>query len=173
MFGPDSANVHRGRRDRERSVRLDVSPTRIVESERNRRSLSKKRQTNSRQELTPEPRARTSVMELLEQVADQGLSVSREVGKEQERKPGESSGRHAGLSFSCGTTVSRRHARITVTGGKGIVEDLGSQNGTWVNEHKVTKPTPLEDGDRIRLGLALVTYRSVRAALTTEQIPVE
>jgi DNA-binding winged helix-turn-helix (wHTH) protein len=68
-------------------------------------------------------------------------------------------------------TVSRRHARLRITGASGIVEDLGSQNGTWVNDRKVTEPTPLTDGDRIRFGLALVTYRSGGAAFTTERIP--
>jgi DNA-binding winged helix-turn-helix (wHTH) protein len=71
------------------------------------------------------------------------------------------------------TTVSRRHARLTVIDGKGVLEDLGSQNGTWVNERRVTEPTPLADGDRVRLGLALVTYRSVTSAFTTERIPPE
>lgn len=69
------------------------------------------------------------------------------------------------------TTVSRRHARITASAGQRMIEDLGSQNGTWVNERRVTAPTPLADGDRIRLGRALVTYRDVASALTTERIP--
>jgi DNA-binding winged helix-turn-helix (wHTH) protein len=69
------------------------------------------------------------------------------------------------------TTVSRRHARITCGNGGATLEDLGSQNGTWVNEQRVTAPVPLTDGDRIRLGLALVTFRRGAGALTTERIP--
>jgi pSer/pThr/pTyr-binding forkhead associated (FHA) protein len=40
-----------------------------------------------------------------------------------------------------------------------------------VNEQRVTEPTPLADGDRVRFGLALVTYRSVASVMTTERIP--
>lgn len=69
------------------------------------------------------------------------------------------------------TTVSRRHARLAVNAGQRVIEDLASQNGTWVNERRVTSPTPLADGDRIRLGRTLVTYRDVASALTTERIP--
>jgi DNA-binding winged helix-turn-helix (wHTH) protein len=69
------------------------------------------------------------------------------------------------------TTVSRRHARITCGDGGATLEDLGSQNGTWVNEQRASGPVPLTDGDRIRLGLALVVYRRGAGALTTERLP--
>ena len=69
------------------------------------------------------------------------------------------------------TTVSRRHARITCGDGGATLEDLGSQNGTWVNEQRASGLVPLTDGDRIRLGLALVIYRRGAGALTTERLP--
>jgi pSer/pThr/pTyr-binding forkhead associated (FHA) protein len=53
------------------------------------------------------------------------------------------------------------------------VEDLASQNGTWVNESRLFEPTTLADGDRIRFGRVLVTYRNAVAAFTTERIPGE
>lgn len=34
------------------------------------------------------------------------------------------------------------------------VEDLGSTNGTWLSGARVTRPTPLRDGDRIQIGAA-------------------
>jgi diguanylate cyclase (GGDEF)-like protein len=49
--------------------------------------------------------------------------------------------------------VSRRHARFLLTGDKVVVEDLGSRNGTFVNEVRVLTPVQLREGDRIRLGL--------------------
>lgn len=48
--------------------------------------------------------------------------------------------------------VSRRHARIRVEGGRATVVDVGSTNGTYVNEVMVTAEQPLHDGDLLRIG---------------------
>lgn len=48
--------------------------------------------------------------------------------------------------------VSNRHARIVREGGTLVLEDLGSTNGTWLNDSTLGGPTPLHAGDRIRLG---------------------
>ncbi len=48
--------------------------------------------------------------------------------------------------------ISRRHARLVFQAGGYAVEDLGSTNGTFVNEQRVVGPHPLRPGDRIRLG---------------------
>jgi DNA-binding winged helix-turn-helix (wHTH) protein len=71
------------------------------------------------------------------------------------------------------TTVSRLHARIIVRSGAATIEDLGSQNGTWLNDRRIKGPQGLSDGDQIRFGLALVTYRSGTPAYTTERIAPE
>jgi DNA-binding winged helix-turn-helix (wHTH) protein len=64
--------------------------------------------------------------------------------------------------------VSRRHAQIVVTGDGAMLEDLGSTNGTWLRGERLTSPAPLADGDEIRLGPAVVTFRVRRAAASTE-----
>ena len=56
-------------------------------------------------------------------------------------------------------SVSRRHARIIVHGDSASVEDLGSKNGTFVNDVKITVATPLVNGARIRFGSIAVTFR--------------
>lgn len=48
--------------------------------------------------------------------------------------------------------ISGRHARLRPGAGGATIEDLGSSNGTLVNEERVTAPRPLRDGDVIRLG---------------------
>lgn len=50
--------------------------------------------------------------------------------------------------------VSRRHARLHVTSANDavLVEDLGSKNGTLVQNEAITKPTELTDGDVIQIG---------------------
>jgi pSer/pThr/pTyr-binding forkhead associated (FHA) protein len=53
---------------------------------------------------------------------------------------------------------SRRHARITV-GGEGrnalFVEDLGSRNGTYVNDARIWDRTAIKDGCLIRIGATI------------------
>src|SRR5688572_15711765 len=51
--------------------------------------------------------------------------------------------------------VSRKHAKITVTGGKILIEDLGSTNGTFVNGEKI-KQARLKEGDRILIGTSIL-----------------
>src|SRR5690349_12973757 len=51
--------------------------------------------------------------------------------------------------------VSRKHAKITVSGGKITIEDLGSTNGTFVNGEKI-KQARLKEGDRILIGTSIL-----------------
>jgi DNA-binding winged helix-turn-helix (wHTH) protein len=55
--------------------------------------------------------------------------------------------------------VSRHHARIRLQSSTAAVEDLGSKNGTYVRGERVTAPTRLADGDQIRLGSVVITFR--------------
>ena len=48
--------------------------------------------------------------------------------------------------------ISRKHARIIQKGTDIVVEDLGSANGTLVNEELVQQSRILKDGDKIRIG---------------------
>lgn len=55
------------------------------------------------------------------------------------------------------TAVSGRHARITRRRGRWWLEDLGSSNGTWLNEERLDEQLRLDDGDRIRIGRTTIT----------------
>jgi hypothetical protein len=48
--------------------------------------------------------------------------------------------------------VSLRHARLVVQDGTVLVRDLGSSNGTFVNDERVGGGTRLAEGDRLRIG---------------------
>jgi hypothetical protein len=49
--------------------------------------------------------------------------------------------------------ASSRHARIApAAGGVLVIEDLGSTNGTYLNDEPLDGPRPLHHGDRIRIG---------------------
>src|SRR5262252_3260171 len=48
--------------------------------------------------------------------------------------------------------VSRRHARLLANDSTVLIEDLRSDNGVFVNEHRIRRSVRLEDGDRILVG---------------------
>jgi FHA domain-containing protein len=48
--------------------------------------------------------------------------------------------------------ASTRHARIDRQGSVVVLEDLGSTNGTYLNDEPLDGPRPLHHGDRIRIG---------------------
>jgi pSer/pThr/pTyr-binding forkhead associated (FHA) protein len=54
--------------------------------------------------------------------------------------------------------ASSRHAKLTRQGGIVVLEDLGSTNGTYLNEEIVAGPQPLHVGDRVRIGDSEFTY---------------
>jgi len=51
--------------------------------------------------------------------------------------------------------LSRKHARIVCDGGAWVIEDLGSQNGTWVDGRRIDR-SELRDGSRIALCAGVV-----------------
>ena len=55
--------------------------------------------------------------------------------------------------------VSRRHARISVSGSDVVLDDLGSKNGTFVGGERVSAPVRLRDGDEIRTGAVVMRFR--------------
>jgi pSer/pThr/pTyr-binding forkhead associated (FHA) protein len=54
--------------------------------------------------------------------------------------------------------ASSRHARLVRQGAAVVLEDLGSTNGTYLNEELLSGPQPLHPGDRVRIGDSEFTY---------------
>ncbi|MGV9980162.1 FHA domain-containing protein [Micromonospora wenchangensis] len=54
--------------------------------------------------------------------------------------------------------LSRRHAEVRLTDDGVLLADLGSTNGTWLNDRRITDAEPLTDGDVIRLGRTELRY---------------
>jgi DNA-binding winged helix-turn-helix (wHTH) protein len=69
--------------------------------------------------------------------------------------------------------ISRHHARIVVTHGEATLEDLGSKNGTYLNGSRITAPRRLSDGNEIRLGAVVMTFRIAAQMSPTETVPTE
>ncbi len=56
--------------------------------------------------------------------------------------------------------VSRRHATIVVDDGEARINDLGSHNGVWVNQERITASRTLLSGDAITVGGATLVYHA-------------
>jgi hypothetical protein len=55
--------------------------------------------------------------------------------------------------------ASSRHARIERQGASVVLEDLGSTNGTYLNEELLSGPQPLHTGDRVRIGDSVFSFQ--------------
>jgi DNA-binding winged helix-turn-helix (wHTH) protein len=66
--------------------------------------------------------------------------------------------------------VSRHHARVTCGAGGIAIEDLGSRNGTFVNDERIEGPTPLDSGATLRIGGFRLVVRLADALLTETEL---
>lgn len=64
-------------------------------------------------------------------------------------------------------SVSRHHARMTCDGDTYWLSDLGSTNGTYVNDERIRAQRRLTDGDQVRIG------RSILKFMTGENVEVQ
>jgi FHA domain-containing protein len=55
--------------------------------------------------------------------------------------------------------VSTVHARIFARSSQFMVEDMGSTNGTYLNRRRITAPTELQRGDRLKIGKTVMELR--------------
>ncbi len=71
------------------------------------------------------------------------------------------------------TTVSGRHARVHVADHDVAIEDLGSSNGTFVNDYKLRPnfPVALQPGDQLALSRSIVLVLSEATSATRPSAP--
>ena len=82
-------------------------------------------------------------------------------------------GRAPDATIQCeGTGVSRHHARIVLANGQATLEDLGSKNGTFLNDKRITA-APLSDQDEIQIGTASLTFRLDAPLGSTETVATD
>jgi DNA-binding winged helix-turn-helix (wHTH) protein len=65
-------------------------------------------------------------------------------------------------------SVSRRHARIVVSANGAVVEDLGSKNGTLLQNARITSAVRLADLDEVRVGSVRLTVRILSGDVATQ-----
>jgi uncharacterized RDD family membrane protein YckC len=68
--------------------------------------------------------------------------------------------------------ASRHHAVVSASGDHYEVRDLGSSNGTWVNQKKIESHR-LADGDKVTIGSTTLEYHEPEAAEATVMMDVE
>ena len=62
------------------------------------------------------------------------------------------------------SVISRKHARLTFQGGKYVLDDLGSTNGSFVNGQRLVGPVVLKSGDVVSFGEQIVLMFDVLSA---------
>jgi hypothetical protein len=65
--------------------------------------------------------------------------------------------------------VSRHHARLELQANTYLLTDLGSANGTWVNDRRISAPVPLQVGDSVRFGKVSVFVFSPQPFLSGDE----
>ena len=67
-------------------------------------------------------------------------------------------------------SVSRRHARIVVSADEVSLADLGSKNGTFLGQNRITQAVALADLDEVYVGAARLLVRIMSGDATTETL---
>ena len=55
-------------------------------------------------------------------------------------------------------TIERLHARILLKNNRYLLADAETPGGTFLNEERVSKPTPLKSGDKIGVGNSVIEF---------------
>ena len=79
---------------------------------------------------------------------------------------------HDGIALDS-PSVSRRHARISVTTAQATIDDLGSKNGTYVRGERIDTAVPLSDGEEVRVGSVVLKFRQPPARRSTMTLIVD
>lgn len=67
-------------------------------------------------------------------------------------------------------SVSRRHARLSIKGGRAQIEDLDSRNGTYVNGRRLDGPSEIREDAIIGLGPVTLVFCVLRAPASTQSM---
>lgn len=93
------------------------------------------------------------------------LQTQIQIGEQEQRQQFHASEITIGRAPTCecfinSKTVSTRHARLSFHHGQWWAEDLGSTNGTLLNQEKLLEPTVLMPGDRLQCGEAVISIQA-------------
>ena len=111
-------------------------------------------QANTRAETTDATSARIIIRALPAEAGDSADAQAQRVGEYALNGQTITIGRTQGcdIIFDGDTLTSRRHAILRCEANLYTIADLGSSNGTFLNDLELTAPTALQHGDRILIG---------------------
>ncbi|MEW5743322.1 MAG: GGDEF domain-containing protein [Myxococcota bacterium] len=113
------------------------------------------------------PRKTTTAITVISKIRDQAVSQTAALvvihGEDLGKKYDLDDELVIGRSSKCDVqvdqdSVSRNHARVHVESSKIAVKDLGSTNGTFVNDEQITGDHPLRNGDLIKIGRTIFKF---------------
>jgi DNA-binding response OmpR family regulator len=67
--------------------------------------------------------------------------------------------------------VSREHARVQLDGRRAVLADLGSTNGTFLNDERVLTSVELRDGDRVAIGDVVLIFHDPESTFLDTPFP--
>lgn len=67
--------------------------------------------------------------------------------------------------------VSREHARVERQGQRIVLVDLGSTNGTFLNDERVLAPVELRDGDNVSIGDVVLAFHDPESTFLETPFP--
>jgi DNA-binding winged helix-turn-helix (wHTH) protein len=80
-------------------------------------------------------------------------------------------GRESGVSIRIPSdSVSRKHLQIRVADDTATIEDLGSKNGTFLRDERITRPTSLTDGDTFIAGSVRIKFQVIVPTRSTRTV---
>jgi DNA-binding winged helix-turn-helix (wHTH) protein len=79
----------------------------------------------------------------------------------------------AAAAWIASASVSRRHARILISGSRATLEDLDSKNGTFLRGQRLESPATLADGDEIRVGVVDLRIRILDPEVSTKTLATQ
>lgn len=133
-------------------VRSDMFGARVASGSRQERRAARA-QARAPKQKPPKPRRGAPTQVAIVEGANRGETISLEqapllIGR----------GNDAAIRLD-DDYVSTRHARIASSGDQWYVEDLGSTNGTYVGNGRISQATAIQLGTQIRIGKTILELR--------------
>jgi pSer/pThr/pTyr-binding forkhead associated (FHA) protein len=134
-------------------IRSDMFGARVARQEGGRSAARQERRPRSKPQKASKPRRGVPTQVVILEGGNKGETVSLEeapllIGR----------GNDAAIRLD-DDYVSTRHARIASSGDQWFVEDLGSTNGTYVGNSRISQATAIQLGTQVRIGKTILELR--------------